>query len=210
LDGSTPVASQTFNFNSDFTNLKSVSVTEGADNTQRFQMDKFIFRLADPIPTQSHLVDFNSLSLGSLGASATIDGTEFRTYNSLDVIQNAGSPALTNADKIFTINTPGNTLFTPTTLDFSALGGGSANINFLAQLPNGLTVSDTFNVSSLSQTYTFPGTFADITSLQLTSGGDFAIDNLAYTTPVPEPGTLALLLGAGAAGLGIWSRRRVA
>jgi hypothetical protein len=98
--------------------------------------------------------------------------------------------------------------------DTNALVGSSMTVTINGGTPfaNTLPVAPTFNM----QFFGFESGAQDITSVTLFSPGSvsFAIDNFVFPAggtpppPVPEPGSVALLIGMGLSGAGFLARRR--
>jgi hypothetical protein len=90
--------------------------------------------------------------------------------------------------------------------EFSTLYPTPRTVRFVGYRPDGSTVTTDFTTDGIIdgsgplpdfQTFYFDSRFSDLVRLEVPTP-DWALDNMAFSYVVPEPGTTALVLLAGA------------
>jgi hypothetical protein len=185
-------------------------------------------------PSHADVLDFENLAgtgtnhvfFTDYGSSVaqngfTISGTDFIAWNPPDgggFGNYTGSIALNDnffnnitiaptAGGTFTLNSIDVTNFYPQ----SSLGAGNtfpASVTFTGNVSGGGTSTLTYTLLATDalQTVTFDASFSNLTSLVFT---DVQFDNVVVNAAaVPEPGSIALLVGMGLSSAGFLARRR--
>jgi hypothetical protein len=170
----------------------------------------FLFACAPPLFADSVTINFEGFADGTLiatqyagltfsnaviaRAEVSLDEFEFPPHSGVNVVVDSGGPitivfssAVSSFDAFFTYSVP-------LTLDaFNSSNSLVASTNSLFSSNEGLSGVPGSSPNELMQV-SVSGGISSVEILGSPSGGSFTMDDVTYTTSVPEPGSLFLVL----------------